>query len=460
MDWYIETSPAEMRACGTDEHGTLMQVKVERFYNPSLVGGVYAGRVRSVDKNMGGAFVDIGLPKKQGRNDFAFLAQGAGLKEGDMVIVQVARDAFGGKTVGLTRQIAYYDRYFTLRKNIKGVQYARDLGQGKRRAETEQALATPLEGRTNVIVNAPAHAIDGDIFETRLDKGYETWQSWFDYAGDAPACLSPAPTMIGGLLMDSPVDSRIMFSHKADALKWEKEIRTTAPDLIDNVLAHDNTTPLFEESGMEDALDELLGRHVSLEGGGSIVIDHTEAMTVIDVNSDGATGLDKGDEALQRINKKACREIARQIRARNLAGMIVVDFISIKNKNVFKRLCETMRGDCRKGGVDHIDILGMTAGGLMEITRKRTSPSVVELLCTPSRVVKSPVTMGASLLRNLTQQTGLGQTGAGKPEIIAPQAVLDALNNQLLDAKKETARIMGQDIILTVGEKPEARLTK
>ena len=458
MDWYIETSPAEIRACGADEHGTLMQVKVERFYNPSLVGGVYAGRVRSIDKNMGGAFVDIGLPKKQGRDDFAFLAQGAGLKEGDMVIVQVARDAFGGKTVGLTRQIAYYDRYFTLRKNIKGVQYARNLGQGKKRAETEQQLSRALEGRNNIIVNAPAHTLAGDIFETRLDGGYETWQSWFDYNSDAPACLSPAPTMIGGLLMDSPVDSRIMFSHKADALKWEKEIRATAPDLMDNVLAHDNATPLFEESGMEDALDELLGRHVPLEGGGSIVIDHTEAMTVIDVNSDGATGLgaqlDKGgDEALQRINKKACREIARQIRARNLAGMIVIDFISIKNKNVFKRLCETMRGDCRKAGVDHVDILGMTAGGLMEITRKRTSPSVVELLCTPSRVVKSPVTVGASLLRRLTQQKG-----AGKPEIIAPQAVLDALTHQLSNAQKDTARIMGQDIILTVGETPEARL--
>ena len=457
MDWYIETSPAEIRACGADEHGALMQVKVERFYNPSLVGGVYAGRVRSVDKNMGGAFVDIGLPqrnaKKQGRDDFAFLAQGAGLKEGDMVIVQVARDAFSGKTVGLTRQIAYYDRYFTLRKNIKGVQYARNLGQGKKRAETEQALSRALEGRNNVIVNAPAHAIEGDIFETRLDKGYATWQSWFDYNSDAPACLSPAPTMIGGLLMDTPVDSRILFSQQSDALKWEKEIRTTAPDLMDNVLAHDNTTPLFEESGMEDALDELLGRHVPLEGGGSIVIDHTEAMTVIDVNSDGATGLDKGDEALQRINKKACREIARQIRARNLAGMIVIDFISIKNKNVFKRLCETMRGDCRKGGVDHVDILGMTAGGLMEITRKRTSPSVLELLCTPSRVVKSPVTIGAELLRQLTQQKG-----SGKPEIIAPQAVLDALNNQLSDAQRDTARIMGQDIQLTVGQTPEARL--
>ena len=302
-------------------------------------------------------------------------------------------------------------------------------------------------------MNAPAHVLANDIFETRLDKGYETWQSWFDYNEDAPACLAPAPTMIGGLLMDTPVDSRILFSHKTDALKWEKEIRTTAPDLVDNVLAHDSNTPLFEESGMEDALDELLGRHVPLEGGGSIVIDHTEAMTVIDVNSDGATGLDKGDEALQRINKKACRAVAQQILARNVAGMIVIDFISIKNKNVFKRLCETMRSECRKGGVDHVDVLGMTAGGLMEITRKRTSPSVVELLCIPSRIVKSPVTVGAELLRTITQQTG-----TGKPEIIAPQAVLDALNHQLTDALKETNRIMGQDIQLTVGQNPEARL--
>ena len=455
MDWYIETSPAEMRACGTDEHGTLMQVKIERFHNPTLVGGVYAGRVRSVDANMGGAFIDIGLPKKNGRDNFAFLAQGHGLKEGDMVIVQVSRDGFGGKTVGLSRQISYYDRYFTLRKNIKGVQYARNLGQGRNRAETEKELSKALERRDNIVVNAPAHALAGDIFETRLDNAYDAWQSWTDYNGDAPTCLQPAPSMVASLVMDTDVDSRIMFSHKADALKWENDIRTHAPDLVGNVMAHDNTTPLFEESGMEDALDELLSRHVPLEGGGSIVIDHTEAMTVIDVNSQGATGLDKGDEALQRINKKACRAIARQIRARNLAGMIVIDFISIKNKGVLKRLCETMRSDCRKAGVDHVDVLGMTPGGLMEMTRKRTSPSVIEMLCTPSHIEQSPVTIGASLLRGLTQQTG-----AGKPEIIAPQNVLDALNNQLSDAKKETARIMGQDIILTLGNTPESRITR
>ena len=464
MDWFIETSPAEIRACAVNEHGTITQVCIERLHRLSLVGAVYRGRVRATDSAMGGVFVDIGLPKINGQDNWAFLPQGKGLTIGDAVVVQVTRDAFGGKSVGLSRQIAYYDRYFTLRHSIKGVQYDRKLGQGLRRAETEKSLRKALENRHNVLVLPPAHALDCDIFEQRLETAMTTWQDWLNHTGDAPVCLCPAPRTVDSIFMRADTDDRIMFATAKEAKQWEKPLHSIAPDLWDAVMTPDTKDgDLFTIAGLNDGITDLLERHIPLDGGGGITIDHTEAMTVIDVNSSGATGLESGvtkggDEALNRINKKACKAIAHHILALNLAGMIVIDFITIKNKGVLKRLTETMRAECRKRGLD-VDVLGMTVGGLMELTRKRTSPSLIELLCHHKGATPTPTTMGAELLRTTVNQAH-HQRGVGHPEIIAPQAVIDCIKHDLKDAYAETNRIMGQDVILTVGNIPQTTLQK
>lgn len=457
MDWFVETSPAEIRICATDEHGVIQHVGIERLHDLSLVGGVYAGRVRATDDAMGGVFIDIGLPKMGGNDNWAFCPNGKGLKVGDSTVVQVTRDGFGGKSVGVSRHIAYNGRYFTLRHSIKGVQFARKLGQGKRRAETEKALGKILSGQNNIIVHAPAHGIAPDVFEQHLNTAFNTWQSWRNYDGDVPACLAPAPRLVERMVCDADCDDRIMFATARDVKPWEKSLANLSPDLAQGVVIPDPADirgGLFYAMGLNDGIADLLDRHVSLEGGGSIVIEPTEAMTVIDVNSTGANNLAKGDEALNHINKKACKAIANRLLALNISGLIVVDFITIKNKGVTKRLMDTMRAECRKRGVE-VDVLGITVGGLMEITRKRTAPSLWEMLYHRPALCPTPVTTGAELLRNMVAQTGMG-----KPEIIAPQPVLNAIQNQLAHAYADVNRIMGQPVILTVGDTPTAHIKK
>lgn len=457
MDWFVENSPAEIRICATDEHGVIQHMAVERLHDVSLVGGVYAGRVRASDDAMGGVFIDIGLPKINGQDNWAFCPNGKGLKIGDAVVVQVTRDGFGGKSVGVSRHIAYHGRYFTIRHSIKGVQFDRKLGQGKRRAETEKSLGKALQGRNNMVVHAPAHGIAPDVFAQRLDTAFNTWQSWRDYSGDVPACLHSAPRLVERMLCDADTEDRIMFATARDAKPWEKSLSAIAPDLGDGVVIPDPADirgGLFYAMGLDDSIADLLNRHVPLDGGGSIVIEPTEAMTVIDVNSTGATNLAKGDEALNHINKKACKAIANRILALNISGLIVVDFITIKNKGVTKRLMDTMRAECRKRGVD-VDVLGITVGGLMEITRKRTAPSLWEIVYHRPTLSPTPVTIGAELLRTM-----VAQKGVGKPEIIAPKPVLNALQNQLAHAYADVNRIMGQEVILTTGDTPTAHIRK
>ncbi|MDX1736941.1 MAG: ribonuclease E/G, partial [Alphaproteobacteria bacterium] len=362
LDTLVEFSPGETRAARVDEDGVLYELLIERAGQKSLVGNLYLGKVTRVEKGMDAVFVDIGLDEP------GLINKAKGLDEGKVLIVQVTRDARDDKGVALTRHPVLMDRYFTLTPGRKGINWARAVGKGRDRAHLEAVLPTILGEKTDGFsVRGPAVAVGENVLQDSVDKLRARWEHLKDIVRDdrKPRLLEESPDLLNRLLRDCEGQTRFALDDRAIFLQTEKQAKKEYPDLQEGLLFHDADISLFEDSGIEEQIEEALSRRVELPRGGNIAIDRTEALTVIDVNMGSATA--QGDDAIFQVNKVAAEEAARQIMLRNLSGLIVIDFISMKNKGRLKRLIETLRSKFLKDS-HHTDVLGLTGAGLMEIT--------------------------------------------------------------------------------------------
>jgi len=252
--------------------------------------------------------------------------------------------------------------------------------------------------------------------------------------------------LLNKMFRDAEKNTRFALDDRELHLNSKKLVAEEMPDLKDVIAFHSGPGSLFEESGVNEQLDDALAREVELHGGGSIVFDRTEAMTVVDVNM--GQGAKHGDDAIFKVNNLAAEEICRQITLRNLSGLIVIDFISMKNKNRAKKLVEVMRTRMNKDS-RHTDVLGLTAAGLIEITRQREGVSLDNQMLQFSRthVRPLPVAQGAAVLR-----AALRLKGTGRPIAYGSTLVIEALKGPLASALAETSRRLGQQLLLRVGD--------
>jgi Rne/Rng family ribonuclease len=431
-NWLIEFSPGETRAALVDGRGRLMEIQVERMGESEIVGSIHLGRVTRVEKGIGAAFIEFG-DKEPG-----FLGKAKNVTEGQTMIVQVIRAAGGGKGAVLTVNPVLTGRYLSLDAMRPGIHWPRGKWEGDR---TElAALLEEIAPEGSGIAPGPLAAeAEPDTLKAEAGRLAALWMEINAKAAASkpPLQLRAATALTDRILCEArgavATDDPVNFS----AIKAVTD--RDMPDLADMLELYKGEAPLFEETGVEEQLEEALGPRVEMPGGASLVIEETEALTAIDVNMGGSGGRMQSDNAIQKANEAAAREAARQIRLRNIGGLIVVDFISMKNKAHRKLLVELLRRKMRDDPVRH-DVLGMTPAGLVEITRQRTGHPLGALFARPARHVTRllPEAQACAALR-----AALRRPWSGKMVLAADPTIVEALEGPLAPALEEVNRRLG-----------------
>ncbi|MGZ5354258.1 MAG: Rne/Rng family ribonuclease [Actinomycetota bacterium] len=370
----------------------LVQHYVTRQGAHSMVGNVYLGRVQNVLPGMEAAFVDVG----RGRNAVLYAGEvnwspedpegtppriEHALKNGQSVLVQVTKDPIGGKGARLTAQISLPGRYLVLApdSNVTGIS-RRLPDTERRRLKTIYKQIKP--DRHGLIVRTAAEGASEEELAGDLQRLVQEWESIEKRAkkAKAPAVLYEEPELtlraVRDLFTDEEyrelvTDSPRIFRLIADYL------RDVAPDLLAKVRLHEGKLPAFEEFHVVEQIHKGLDRKVWLPSGGYIIIERTEALTVVDVNTGKSVGKTNLEETVVNTNVEAAREIARQLRLRDIGGMIVIDFIDMlleQNKDsVIDAMKEALAQDKSRSQVFDISPLG-----LLEVTRKRVSGGLLD----------------------------------------------------------------------------------
>jgi Rne/Rng family ribonuclease len=439
-DILIEVSPGEVRIVEIDREDRLISLQVERVGHPSLVGAVCRGRVTRIDKALGGAFIDIGLDTP------AFLPRAGSVHEGESVIAQVMRDGWGDKGPAVTVSPDLAGRYVVLRPRGRGVRWSPQLGGGKRRAALEESMAGVAQEDDGIVIRANATRVDGDAVVAEAERLRGAWTEVERKAKEmsAPGVLQAAPALIERALRDCAVSGQIIVDDRRVAAQTGDLAQQKMPDLAGCLAFHDGSEPLFEAEGVEGQIEEALSRRVALPRGASLVIDELEALSAIDVNMGGAGGGRGADAAVFELNRTAAAAAVRQIMLRNIAGLIVIDFVSMRSKSHRKQLVEGLRQTFRGDRVT-TDVLGMTPAGLVEITRQRRGPSLAGILTVRPETEPQPTaeTTACAALR-----AALRQLGGGRPVLRCAPAVARVLEGAMNPALQEVSRRLGQELAL------------
>lgn len=377
------------------ENGRPTELYVERSGRASLVGNIYKGRVENVLAGMDAAFVDIGLE----RNGFLYVDEVAQpevrqgrsrkitelLQSGREVMVQVTRDAMGSKGPRLTTQLGIPGRYVVYLPYSEASGVSRRLETAER--ERLRSICKDLEvGSGGVIVRTAAEGADEDSIARDLCFLQRIWSGV-----EGRSATATAPSLVyeeadlavrsvrdllgpefGAVLVDDPKVHRRLVEY----------LRPVAPDLLSMVELQDGVPSLFSRLGLDQEMKKALQRRVELPSGGYLVIDHTEAMTVIDVNTGRYVGRRYLEETTLKTNVEACHEIVRQLRLRDIGGIIIIDFIDMtaraNREAVLATLEAELASDRTKTYVVEISPLG-----LVEMTRQNTARGLREVLTAP-----------------------------------------------------------------------------
>jgi ribonuclease G len=404
------------------------ELYVERRGRRSIVGNIYKGRVDNVLPGMEAAFVDIGLE----RNGFLHVdeivlpggkvapkrGRGRGrridelIKPGQEIVVQVVKDPLKTKGARLSMQLSIAGRYLVYMPQGGGVGVSKRLPDGER-----QRLRKLIEkvdvGEGGVIVRTAAQGGKQEDFEREV-----AYLHRLDEVVRQRAKEAEVETMI---FQEADLSIRVVrdvlveeFESAIidDAKQHErvtKFLQRTAPELADSVELYDDKQPLFERWGTDEAFDSVLSRRVDLPSGGYLMIDYAEALTVIDVNTGSFTGRGKGrlEDTITKVNVEAAEEVVRQLRMRDIGGIIVIDFIDMARARNRDQVLKTMRKaldeDRTKTYVVEVSPLG-----LVEMTRQNVTDGVREILtkrcptCDGEGVVSSEETVAIQIVRKLT----------------------------------------------------------
>jgi ribonuclease E len=372
------------------EGALLVEHYVARSDRPALTHNIYLGKVRNVLPGMEAAFVDFG----ESKNGVLYagdiqVAEADGrrrpriekaLQVGDEILVQVVKDAMGHKGARLTNQINLSGRYVVLDPNVEKPSVSRRLPDAER--DRLRGIAADLvPDGFGIIVRTAAEGASKDEIAADVDRLLAVWDDIQAAvpSGGAPRLIYEDPPLVIRVIREHftkefrrlLVDDRHIYEQVIDYLK------VTDPDLVDRVQLYDEELPVFERFHVEDQLRKALDRKVWLPSGGHIVVDRTEALTVIDVNTGRFVGHSNLEETVLQNNLEAAEEIAHQLRLRDIGGIIVIDFIDMevsKNREaVLRRLRESLAKDKTRTQVFEVSNLG-----LVEMTRKNESEGLLE----------------------------------------------------------------------------------
>ncbi|WP_242682576.1 Rne/Rng family ribonuclease [Desertivibrio insolitus] len=385
---------------GVLEDDVLVEHYVAKSQEASLIGNVYLGRVQNVLPSMEAAFVDIGRGRNavlySGEVDWEAANDGENknqprrielaLKPGDTVLVQVTKDPVGHKGARLTSQISLPGRYLVYVPNGSMNGISRKLPDTER-ARLKKILKEALPDNVGVIVRTAAEGATEEQLTLDVNRLTSQWAeiSRLTETQQAPALLHSEPDLLIKIIRDvfNEDFGKLLIAGDDAQSTIERYLKAVAPDLLDRVERYDGEGDPFDEYRITEQIEKALERKVWLPSGGSLVIDRTEAMTVVDVNTGKFVGSGGNlEETVTKNNLEAAEEIVRQLRLRDIGGIIVVDFIDMvleQNRDlVLRRLVECLSRDRTKHQVAEV-----TSLGLVQMTRKKLGLGLLESFSEP-----------------------------------------------------------------------------
>jgi ribonuclease G len=469
----INTTPMETRVAVV-ENGVLQEIYIERSRSRGIVGDIYRGKVARVLPGMQAAFVDIGLERAcflhvadiitdERRNDPlpAEIPVGATpsrypngeqpdirslLHEGQSIVVQVNKDPIGTKGARLTTYLSMSSRFLVYMPQVSHIgisQRIEDEAERNRlRALVEQCVIEEgMTGQGGFIVRTAADGAGHDevLADVRFLK--RLWRGVSERMQEAPtpSILHQDLPLFWRAMRDlvRPSLEKIRIDSAHAYPRLQEFAREFLPEAVDCIELYTSERPLFDLYGIEEEIQKALARKVQLKSGGYLIIDQTEAMTTVDVNTGAFVGHRNLEETIFKTNLEAATAIARQLRVRNLGGIIIIDFIDMKDpeheRQVLRTLEKAMERDYAK-----TTITGVSDLGLVEMTRKRTRESLGHILCEPCPVcqgrgsLKSPETVCYEIFREILREART--YGRQKLLVLASQEVVD----RLLDEESTT----------------------
>lgn len=446
----INVTPTETRVAVV-ENGVLQEVYIERQSNKGFVGNIYKGKVVRVLPGMQAAFVDIGLEKAtflhvsdivDGPGDGSELDIRDFVREGQVLTLQVAKDPMGTKGARTTARLSVSSRYLVYTPGSEHVGISlriEDEQERDRLRETVEKARGELRaesqpGRHGFIVRTAAESVDAETlvadmrFLVRLWSAVSERQAQVSVPGliysDLPLYLRSIRDLWRPSLEKIRIDSRENYHN---LIEFAERL---LPGTTDKIEYYPGERPLFDLYSVEEEIHRALDRRVALKSGGYLIVDQTEAMTTIDVNTGAFVGHRNLEETIFKTNLEAATTLARQLRLRNLGGMIIIDFIDMQDEEHQRQVLRTLERSLEK---DHAKIVmsGISELGLVQLTRKRTRDSLERMLCEPCSVcggkgmVKTAETVCYEIFREILREV---RAYDGESYVVlASQGVVDRL---------------------------------
>ena len=467
----INVSSHEERAAVVDD-GVLRDILIERASRRGLVGNIFKGHVSRVLPGMQAAFVDIGL-ERTAYLHASDIARPQNLdtdmqdqpqanvrelvSEGSEILVQILKEPIGDKGARLTTFMSIPSRYLVLMPRRTGLGVSTRIEDAAERARLKEVMESllPADSDHGYIIRTAADGAEPDAL--KADKLFvdHLWEVINREAAESPCGRVvhedlPLPVRVIRDLVNRDID-RVLVDSEEWLQKLKDFAETFTPDLLPVLELYTGRRPLLDLYGIEDEIERALCRKVELKSGGYLVIDQTEAMTTVDVNTGGYVGRGNLEETLFRTNLEAAVAIARQLRLRNLGGMVIIDFIDMEaeahREQVLSALEAALASDHAKTQIAQVSPLG-----LVEMTRKRTQESLEHVMCQPCPTchargyIKTPESICYEIFREILRQQR--QFEFGELVVLAHEDVIEMLLDEESSTLAELAELVGKTISL------------
>ena len=448
------------------ENGLLQELYLERIDDVSQVGNIYMGRVDRVLPGMQAAFVNIGLertaflhandilPRHPELNENGEPQQvpsiTALLHQGQKILVQVIKDPLGTKGARLTTQLSIPSRFLVLLPGVDSIGVSVRIEAEEERERLRHLLREELgpDSKAGFILRTNAEGVGQEALAKDMDYLRRLWRRIEAGMQNAEPgqCIYEDLSLPYRSLRDQ-MHAGVEKVRIDDEAAWKRALKFAGdyfPDWVDRIEHYDGDGPLFDLYGVESEIERALSQTAPLKSGGHLTIDQTEAMTTVDVNTGAFVGFRNLEETVYKTNLEAAQAIARQLRLRNLGGIIIIDFIDMHDaehkRQVLRTLERALDRDNARTSVSEISALG-----LVEMTRKRTTESLEHRLCEPCRVcegrgrVKSVETVCSEIFREILR--AVRQFETGQLRVMAAPAVV---NRILEDHNRSIAELTEQ----------------
>ena len=411
---FISESMGESRIAIVED-GTLVEVYVEKQESHRMVGNIYKGQVENVLPGMQAAFVDIGydinafLPFSEIENS-AYLADSdeddhrsskrknskngaqkkrrkfrdninVELKSGQDIFVQVIKEAFAGKGPRVTTEIALPGRLLVLVPNVNYIGISKKIWDKYERRRLKKIISSMKKRGVGVIVRTVAEGKSEELIQNDYSNLIENWKKLQNKSNRTKGAalvyedLETASSVIRDLF--TPDISKIVIDSKKLYRKLQGYLEDVSPNMASHLEHYRLKQPLFESMGIEKELDKLLRPKVWLKSGAYLIIEKTEAMVVVDVNSGRFIGKKNHEDNSLKINLEACKEVARQLRLRDLSGLVVIDFIDMREEANRRKIYYDLRKELKKDRAK-VAVSPISEFGLLEMTRQRIRLSLLD----------------------------------------------------------------------------------